>query len=117
MASSRDTSPAMRLLAGLATLVAVAALIVAGLALRDARHANQTAHDTHARIQTLSSQLARQNAQLAHLTATAKAVRALCYAARHASVPQATNYALTVGRSIIHGIITSCDYGHIAAAP
>ena len=107
----------MRLLAGLAMLVAVAALILTGIALRDSRQAHRTAQNAEAHAQTLSSQLAQQQTRLARLAPTAKAVRALCYAARRASVPPASNYALTVGRSIIKGIITSCAYGQIPDVP
>jgi type VI protein secretion system component VasK len=107
----------MRLLAGLAMLVAVAALILTGIALRDSRQAHRTAQNAEAHAQTLSSQLAQQQTRLARLAPTAKAVRALCYDARHASVPPASNYALTVGRSIIKGIITSCAYGQISDVP
>lgn len=107
----------MRVVTGIALLVALAALILAGVALRDAHHANQTARKTQARAQIVSSQLARDKAELARIAPTAKAVRALCYAARHASIPPATTYAVTVGRSIIQGIVSSCDYSHITGTP
>jgi uncharacterized protein YlxW (UPF0749 family) len=98
-------------------IVAIAALIVAGVALRDAHRSAKAAHRAEARASEAQSDVAREQTRLAQLASTAKAVGALCHSSRHASIPNSTVYAVTVAREIIHGIVTSCDYAHVPEIP
>jgi hypothetical protein len=113
----------MRVLAGSALLVAVVAVAFAGFAVGDARRAAHDARAARAHAQALEAraaasrhQLARARLQLGRLAPTAGAVNALCRAARSASIPSDT-YAVAVARSIVHGIVSSCDWGRVAYTP
>src|SRR5713226_1134926 len=110
----------MRVVFALTLGVALAAIAVAVLAMRYADRSRQISYRTETRLARYTEESARYRGEVRMLerrirtfAATKRAVSALCYAARHASVPKGSNYALSVGRSIVRGIADSCDYATI----
>jgi hypothetical protein len=107
----------VRLLLGLAFVVSLVAIAVAGLALRSAHRSRDAAHRTELRLERSQARLTQYRDELqrqirANAT-TRKAMTNLCYSARNATIPRADDYALQVGRAIIQGIVDSCDYAKV----
>ena len=117
----------MRVLMAVACGMALASLVVAAFAMRSADRSRAKAERVAMMLSTYRGQVAEDRRTIRALkqhereaAVTTKAVGAICYAARHAQIPQGSDYALQIGRSIIDGMARSCDYARVpdvAAAP
>ena len=110
----------LRILVAVTLAVAVATIAVAVVAMRSADRSRDLVDRSNARIVQYSAQTAQYRAEILTIerrerdaSTTTKAVSALCYSARHATIASGSDYALQIGRSIIRGIANSCDYAKV----